>query len=218
MTNDAADFIRAQTVIAAPALVPEIKLHLAGEGTPLWQISEERLKGSGLAPPFWAFAWPGGQALARYLLDHPEEVRGKRVLDIGAGSGLVALAAMKAGALFAAAVDPDPAALAAVRLNAALNNVAVEPVEEIELDRPPKYIDLIVAGDVCYEQAMAAKILRWLRLSAAKGVRVLLGDPGRAYAPQEGLKELARMTVPVARAIEEMESREVKVWEMEVGG
>ena len=214
MTTKAIDFIREQTVITAGSIVPEIKLNLATEITPLWQLSEERLKGGDLPPPFWAFAWPGGQAIARYLLDHPDQARGKRVIDFAAGSGMAAIAAMQAGALYAASVDIDPLALAASGLNAAMNGVKIECVSEIEMDRPPKHVDLILAGDVCYQQAMAAGILRWLKLSAAAGVRVLIADPGRAYAPQEGLKELARYTVPTSREIEGEESRTATVWEL----
>lgn len=215
--DEAKTFIRAQTVLGTAPLVPEITLHLATEITPLWQLTEERLKGNGLPPPYWAFAWPGGQGLARYLLDHPGEVRGKRVLDFAAGCGIAAIAAMKAGAAQAAAAEIDAMAMEATRMNADNNNVAVKCEPAINMEKHYTKADLIVAGDVCYQQAMSAKMLRWLWLCVAKGVRVLLADPGRAYVPQEGLKECARYVVPTSRDLEDTDSRTVIVWEL-VGG
>ena len=209
--SDAAEFIRTQTAIGPAGIAPEIKLYLASEVTPLWQLTEERLKGSGLPPPYWAFAWPGGQGMARYLLDHPEEVRGKRVLDFAAGSGVAALAAMKAGAAKALAVDIDPMALTAIDLNAALNGVNLEVADGIGMEDPPKRIDVILIGDACYEQTLSARLMRWLWLCVAGGIRVLLADPGRAYVPREGLLELARYDVPVSRDLEDHDQRTVRV-------
>ena len=214
MSFDPAEFIRTQTSISTGSIVPEIKLYLATEVTPLWMLTEERLKGADLPPPFWAFAWPGGQGVARYILDNPSEFTGKRVVDIGAGSGIASVAAMKAGAKEALAIDIDALALASVHLNAELNNVTIGIDDYIDMEKAPKKIDIILAGDVCYQQAMATTIMRWLRLCVAKGIKVLLADPGRAYVPHEGLIEVAHYTVPTSRDIEEEESRNVKVWEL----
>ena len=211
---DPDEFIRTQTQVGAPSILPELKLYLATEVTPLWQMTEERLKNGNLPPPFWAFAWPGGQGVARYLLDHPEVVQGKRVMDFAAGSGVGAIAAMKAGAKQAIALDIDRLALHATELNAGLNGVKVDAIEESDLDKPPKKIDLIILGDVCYQQAMAARIMRWLWLCVADGIRVIMGDPGRAYVPQGGLTELASYTVPTSRDLEPEDSRFVRVWDV----
>ncbi len=205
------EFIRTQTVVATPSIIPEIKLHLATEVTPLWKLTEERLKSDNLPPPFWAFAWPGGQGLARYLLDNPEVVRGKRVIDFAAGSGVAAIAAMKAGAKEAVATEIDPLAQESITLNAALNNVKVVNVGELDMTKVPKHIDLIMAGDVCYNQAMSTKLLRWLWLCIASGVRVLIADPGRAYMPKEGIIPRATYVVPTSRDLEDQESRTVIV-------
>ena len=214
MTLAADLFIQQQTIVSASSLIPEIVLHLATEVTPLWQMTEERLREAGLPPPYWAFAWPGGQGLSRYILDHPETVKGKRVLDFAAGCGIAALAAMKAGAKSAIAIDIDPLALAATRLNAALNALEVDVAEGIDMEKPSKNIDLIIAGDVCYQQAMSAKLMRWLWLCVGKGTRVLLADPGRAYVPSTGLQECARYEVPTSRDLEDRDSRTVIVSEL----
>ncbi len=214
MNPEAEAFIRAQTVLGTASIVPEIKLQLATEVTPLWQMTEERLKGGNLPPPYWAFAWPGGQGLARYMLDHPDEVNGKRVLDFAAGCGIAAIAAVKAGAKAAMATEIDPLALAAIELNAAHNNVAVEIRTIKDMEKAFTGADLILAGDVCYQQAMSAITLRWLHLCVAKGVRVLIADPGRAYVPQENVTELARYDVPTSRDLEDRDSRTVILWEL----
>ena len=214
MTGEAAEFICAQTLLAAPPLTPEIKLYLATEVTPLWHLTEERLKQNGLPPPYWAFAWPGGQGMARYILDHPEIVRGKHVLDFAAGSGIGAIAAMKVGAQSAGAIEIDPMAHAAVRLNAECNGVTVENIDEVDMEKPPRNTDVIIAGDVCYQQAMSAKLMRWLWLCKEKGVRIFMADPGRAYVPHEGLTERARYEVPTSRDLEDSDIRTVIVWEL----
>jgi predicted nicotinamide N-methyase len=213
--DEAAAFIRAQTAIGTAALVPEIRLHLAAEVTPLWQLTEERLKGGDLPPPYWAFAWPGGQGLARYALDRPEEIRGKRVLDFAAGCGIAAIAARKAGAEKALAAEIDPFAEAAIALNAGLNGVEIDLVMP-DMDKPFAGADIIFAGDVCYQQAMSAQTLRWLYLCVAAGARVLLADPGRAYVPEKGLRELARYEVPTSRDLEDRDSRTVVIWDLEL--
>ena len=208
------DFIRAQTILAPASLVPEIALYLATEVTPLWHMTEERLKGGDLPPPYWAFAWPGGQGLARYALDHPHEFEGKRVLDFAAGCGIAAIAAIKAGAKSALAADIDPLAQTASRLNAAKNGISMDVSGGIDFGKAFTRADVILAGDVCYQQAMSAEVLRWLYLSLAKGVRVLLADPGRAYAPCDNLKEIARYEVPTSRDLEDRDSRTVIIGEL----
>lgn len=211
MNPEFADFIRSQTVLAKGSIVPEIELYLATEITPLWQVTEERLKGGNLPPPYWAFAWPGGQGLARYALDHPEEIKGKRVLDFGAGCGIAAIAAAKAGAKTALADDIDMLSQTAVLLNAEHNKVKVDILRVADMENAIKGVDLILAGDVCYQQAMSAIVLRWLHLCVAKGVRVLIADPGRAYMPTENIVERARYDVPTSRELEDRESRTVIV-------
>jgi len=211
---DPAIFIRRNTAITAPPLVPEIRLHLATEITPIWQATEETLARSALPPPFWAFAWAGGQALARYLLDHPEVVAGRSVLDFGAGSGLVAIAAAKAGAASVLAAEIDRFAAAAIAANAALNGVTIAVTTADALDTADPGWELVTAGDVCYERPMAQRVTTWLRVLAARGSLVLLGDPGRAYLPAQGLHERARYLVPTSRELEDRESRDGVVWEV----
>jgi len=205
------DFVLAETVIATPPLVPEIRLHLASEVVPLWQATETNLTERGLPPPYWAFAWPGGQALARHLLDHPDLVRGKRVLDFAAGSGLAAIAAAKAGAASAAAAEIDRFAIAAIGLNAKLNGVGLETIEADILGQAGGW-DLVLAGDVCYERPMAERVGQWLGCLAAGGTQVLMGDPGRNYLPATGLREVARYQVPTSLDLEDRISRETIVW------
>ena len=211
---DPALFVRRNTTIVAPPLVPEIRLHLATEVTPIWQATEETLARSALPPPFWAFAWAGGQALARYLLDHPANVAGRSVLDLGAGSGLVAIAAAKAGAGSVLAAEVDHFAAAAIAANAVLNEVAISVATEDLLDTVNLRWDVVTAGDVCYEQPMADRVVGWLRGMAARGTIVVLGDPGRTYLPCGGLVERARYVVPTSRELEDREYRETVVWEL----
>ena len=208
--SDAESFLRAHTAIAAPALVPEIRLHLATEITPIWQATEAWLAQEGIEPPFWAFAWPGSQAMARLILDAPAHAAGRRVLDFAAGCGLAAIAAVRAGAAMVEAAEIDPIAIAAIRLNAALNGAAVTPLDGDVVGAPCRW-DLILAGDVCYEAPMTAHILPWLRAMAAAGAEVWLADPGRAYVPREGLAEIARFAVPVTRELEDRDMREVTI-------
>jgi len=210
-TLDVAAFVRAQTAIAAPPLVPEIRLHLATQITPLWEATEATLAAANVPPPYWAFAWPGGQALARYVLDRPETVRGLRVLDFAAGCGLGAIAAAKAGAGHVIASDIDAIAIAVMRLNAVLNGVAFETTS-VDLSRDPdSRWDVVIAGDVCYERPMAEAILPWLRDLANKGVAVLMADPGRAYLPATGLEEIARYDVPTSLELEDRTLRTTRV-------
>lgn len=207
---NAAGFITAQTAIGVAPLVPEIRLHLASEITPIWHASEEFLAQTGIEPPFWAFAWPGGQALARSILDAPERVRGRRVLDFAAGCGIAAIAAAQSGAALVEAAEIDPMAIAAIRLNAALNGVSVGALEADVVGSPPRW-DVILAGDVCYEAPMTAHILPWLRAMAAAGVEVWLADPGRAYLPREGLEPLSRHAVATSLELEDRTLREVTI-------
>ena len=207
-------FVERNTAIVAPPLVPEIHLRLATEITPIWQATEETLARSALPPPYWAFAWAGGQVLARYLLDHPEVVAGRSVLDFGAGSGLVAIAAAKAGAASVIAAEIDHFAAAAIAANAALNEVAIAVTTADVLDCADSGREVVAAGDVCYERPMAERVTTWLRVLASRGSLVLLGDPGRAYLPAQGIHERARYLVPTSRELEARESCDGVVWEV----
>jgi predicted nicotinamide N-methyase len=211
---DPAVFVRRNTAIAVPPLVPEIRLYLATEVTPIWLATEETLARSGLPPPYWAFAWAGGQALARYLLDHPATVAGRSVLDFGSGSGLVAIAAVKARAAAVQAAEIDHFAAAAIAANAALNDVEITVRTADLLGTVDFRWDVVTAGDVCYEQPMADRVTSWLRMLAASGVLVLLGDPGRAYSPDQGLFERAHYVVPTSRELEDRDTRNTVVWEL----
>jgi predicted nicotinamide N-methyase len=211
---DRALFVRHNTMIATPPLVPEIRLHLATEITSIWQATEENLACSAVPPPFWAFAWVGGQALARYLLDHPEQVAGRCVLDFGAGSGLVAIAAAKAGAARVVAAEIDHFAAAAIAANMALNGVAVSVSTGDPIGAGGGDWEVVTAGDVCYEQPMAERVTAWLRQLAARGSLVLLGDPGRAYMPSTGLLERARYLVATSRELEGCDTRDGLVWQV----
>jgi len=206
-------FIRANTAQMAPPHVPELTLHLADEAHDLWLKTEEELAGIGLPPPFWAFAWAGGQGLARYVLDHPDTVRGMRVLDFAAGSGLVGIAAAKAGAAAVTCADIDPFCRAAVSFNAAANGVAVGFAAD-DLVGTDGGWDVVLAGDVFYEKPFADRLVPWLSALAARGARVLVGDPGRAYLPKEGLERRAVYEVPVTRALEDAEVKRTTVWEL----
>jgi predicted nicotinamide N-methyase len=207
--RDAEDFVRANTRCYAAPLVPEIVLHLASEVVPLWHKTEEIQRGT-QPPPYWAFAWPGGQALARYILDHPGETQGKRVLDFGAGSGLVGIAAAKTGAEVTAA-DIDLYSLTAMRMNAAENGVGFKTVAEDLIGTPVRW-DVILIGDMCYERPLAERLTAWLRAAAAAGVRVLIGDPGRSYFPPSGVTPLASYEVPTSRDLEDRDSRTTSVY------
>jgi predicted nicotinamide N-methyase len=178
--------------------VPEVQLHVADDVVGLWEAMETEGGGAGQEPPFWAAAWPGGQALARYVLDHPDTVAGRRVLDLGAGSGLVAVAALRAGAAGVLASDPDPYAHTVIALNAELNAVSAVDVVGDLLDEEPPAVDVVLAGDVCYDREMTGRVLPFLGAAWLRGAAVYLGDPGRAYVPREGLVEQADYDVPDA--------------------
>ena len=202
MTDRYCQFVRDNTVPAQASMVPEITLHLATEVTPLWLASEEALAKNGLPPPFWAFAWPGGQSFARLMLDKPELARGRTILDFAAGSGIAGIAAAQSGAARVIASEIDPFALAALRLNRALNAVDLEIAEDDLLTAAPAGWDVILAGDVCYERPMAGRVLAWLDQAVAAGIDVLVADPGRAYLPKSGLTELARYDIPTSLDLE----------------
>ena len=208
--NDPAQFIRANTELLRPPLVPEIVLHLATEIVPIWRKTEEELAAEGIPPPFWAFAWAGGQALSRWVLDNPETVRGKRVLDFATGSGVSAIAAMKAGAREVIANEIDAFAIAAAGLNAVANDVRLTCAHEDLIGRDEGW-ETVLAGDVCYEREMSAKVFDWLKALARRGALVLVGDPGRNYLPQ-GMQELCVYDVQTTRELEDREVRRTKVW------
>ncbi|PZR32453.1 methyltransferase [Caulobacter segnis] len=205
-------FIRENTRLQAPPHTPELSLHLADEVTPIWKLTEEALEEIGLPPPFWAFAWAGGQALARYILDHPELVAGKRVIDFATGSGIVAVAAMKAGAASVLAADIDIFCEAAVGLNAQANGVEIAFTDQNLLGAPPPEADVLLAGDICYERPMAEAVMAWLGQGRAAGASVLIGDPGRTYFPRDGLEKLAEYQVPTTRELEDLAVKRTSVW------
>jgi predicted nicotinamide N-methyase len=213
MTADPARFVRENTALMAPPLVSELQLRLASEVLALWRKTEEELAAEGIPPPYWAFAWAGGQALARYILDHPSVVAERSVLDFGAGSGLVAIAAAKAGARGVIAADIDAFAIAAIKLNAEANAVELQTTGEDLIGRDRRW-DVILLGDMCYERPLAERLLEWLRALAVGGTTVLLGDPGRSYFPKSGVEKLATYRVQTTRELEDREIRETSVYRL----
>jgi predicted nicotinamide N-methyase len=212
---DRTTFVRAHTALGVPPYLPELRLHLAADAFALWEQTEQQLGGGEVsAPPFWAFPWAGGQALARYLLDHPDVVAGRRVLDLAAGSGLVAIAAAKAGAARVTANEIDPYAAAAIALNAAANQVDITVHLTDLLDGDAGDAEVVLAGDVFYSRAMAARVLAFLDRAQAGGARVLVGDPGRAYLPRTRLAEVTSLEVPVIRALEDANVKQATVWRL----
>ncbi len=207
-------FIRANTRATAPPLVPEIILQLADESVPIWKKTEEELGKINVPPPYWAFAWAGGQALARYILDNPELTRGKCILDLGTGSGLTAIAAKKAGARDVIAADIDHLALAAVLLNAAANNVVVEITDEDLLAKPPVPIDVVLVGDLFYERQLADRVLAFIEAAGRLGAIILIGDPQRNYFPRGRFSAIAEYQVPVTRELEDSEIKKTAVWRL----
>ena len=211
--NNAKKFILDNTALMAPPHVPEVLLHLADEAHDLWLRTEEELAEIGLPPPFWAFAWAGGQGLARYVLDHPEAVLGRRVLDFASGSGLVAIAAMKAGAAAVIAADIDPFCDTAIALNLDANGVEAQFLGTDCVGTDDGW-DVVLAGDVFYDKAFADRLLPWFTSLRARGAEVLVGDPGRAYLPRTGLQSLAVYQVPVTRVLEDAEVKRTTVWRL----
>jgi predicted nicotinamide N-methyase len=210
--TDPEAFVRRHTAQGQAALVPELSLWLASDITPIWQATEDWLAAENIAPPFWAFAWPGGQATARHLLDHPGLAAGRRVLDFAAGGGIAALAAARAGAASVEANEIDPLATVAIGLNAAANGLAVIPVLGDLVGAPCRW-DLILAGDVCYEAPMTRRILPWLNDLAATA-EVWLADPGRAYLPTTGLETLAAYDVPTTLELEDRSLRHTVLYRL----
>ena len=211
--NDPRAFILANTALITPPLVPEIRLYLATEVVPLWRKTEEELEVEGVPPPYWAFAWAGGQALARYVLDYPETVAKKRVLDFGSGSGLLAVAAAKSDAASVLAVDIDRFAAAAIALNADANDVHVETSSEDIVGSDAGWQTVLV-GDMCYERPLAERLLAWLHKLKERGATVLLGDPGRSYFPKSGVEKLETYRVQTTRDLEDREIRETSVYRL----
>lgn len=209
--KDIAAFIRQHTELLPVPLVPEVRLHLAHEAIPIWQKTEEELGQLGLPQPFWAFAWAGGQALARHILDHPEILRGKSVLDLASGSGLVGISAMKANAASALCADIDAFAEVAAAINAAANQVEISFTTNDMLSGAPPIVDVILVGDLFYEKALAARCMAFLQRSSAL---IFIGDPGRSYLPQEKLEQVATYSVPVSRELEDSEIKKTSVWQL----
>ncbi len=206
-------FIAANTRLLSPPLVPEIKLHLAEESLPIWQKTEEELGEINVPPPYWAFAWAGGQALGRYLLDTPEVSRGLTVIDLGSGSGLTAIAAALCAARSVLAADIDAYALAAVRLNAGINRVEVATTARDLLAESPGAAGLILVGDLFYERQLADRVLKYIDEAKSKGARILIGDPQRNYFPRGRFQQLAEYKVPVTRELEDAEIKRTAVWQ-----
>jgi predicted nicotinamide N-methyase len=205
-------FILANTRLQSPPHTPELRLHLADEITPIWRMTEEALGALGLPPPFWAFAWAGGQAVARYVLDHRQAVRGRSVFDLATGGGIVAIAASLAGAASVVANDVDAFCEAAVALNAEANGAAVRFEPGDRLDGPPPDAEVVLVGDLAYEKPVAARVRTWLEAARAAGKTVLIGDPGRSYFDPAGLAQLAEYQVPTTRELEDLEVKRTGVW------
>ena len=217
MRTDPEVFIRENTDVLSPPHVPEVRLRLATEAHDLWLKTEEELEAIGLPPPFWAFAWAGGQGLARHVLDHPHLVAGKTVLDFASGSGLVGIAARMAGACAVLAADIDPWSGTAIRLNAALNGVTLDCSAENLVGCDAGW-DVVLAGDVFYDRGFADVLIPWFSALAARGATVLVGDPGRAYCPRDRMEALATYQVPVTRALEDSEVKKTTVWRFTSSG
>jgi predicted nicotinamide N-methyase len=207
-------FIRANTKLIAPPLVPEIRLHLAEESLPIWRKTEEELGRINVPPPYWAFAWAGGQALARYILDNAETVTGKAVLDLGSGSGLTAIAAKLAGAGPVLAADIDAIAIAALRLNAQVNGVRIEATADDVLASKPARFDVVLVGDLFYERQLAERVLAFIEETARAGASVLIGDPKRSYFPAGRFALATEYRVPVTRELEDAEIKHTAVWRL----
>jgi predicted nicotinamide N-methyase len=203
--------VRTLTRIERPPLVPELQVRVATELMPTWEATERHV-GHAVAPPFWAFLWPGSLAIARVLFDRPELVKGLRVFDFGSGCGLAAIAATRCGASRVVACDLDPLAAESQQTNAELNGVVIESVTRDPVGRPLRGFDVVLAGDVCYERSPSSDITAWLRELAADGLVVLLADPGRAYAPTDGLELVQSFMIPTSRELETDDELHTRVW------
>jgi predicted nicotinamide N-methyase len=210
----ARNFILANTKLLPVPLVPEIKLHLAEESLPIWQKTEEELEARNIPPPYWAFAWAGGMALARYILDHASVVAGRHVLDLGSGSGLAAIAAAKAGAGAVQAAEIDAFAIAAITLNAETNGVSVMTIERDLLADAQASAEVLLVGDLFYERELAERTLAYCEQARAHQALVLVGDPQRSYFPRDRFEPLAEYAVPVTRELEDAEIKRTAVWRL----
>ena len=210
--NSVVRLITENTKLISPPLVPEMLLHLAAESLPIWQKTEDELGEINLPPPYWAFAWAGGQAVARYLIDHPEICRGQSVLDLGSGSGISAIAAAKTGAHSVVAADIDKVALAACDLNARANAVDLKITGADLLAEPPRGEDIVIIGDLFYERQLADRVVAYIAEAKACGSAVYIGDPQRSYFPEGRYTRLAEYQVPVTRELEDAEIKRTAVW------
>jgi predicted nicotinamide N-methyase len=210
--NSVVRFITENTKLISPPLVPEMVLHLAAESLPIWQKTEDELGEINLPPPYWAFAWAGGQAVGRYLIDHPEICRGQSVLDLGSGSGISAIAAAKTGALSVVAADIDKVALAACALNARANAADLKITGADLLAEPPRGEDIVIVGDLFYERQLADRVVAYIAEAKARGSAVFIGDPQRSYFPEGRYTRLAEYQVPVTRELEDAEIKRTAVW------
>ena len=207
-------FIEQNTKPLQPPLVPEITLHLAEESLPIWQKTEDELGVMNVPPPFWAFAWAGGQAMSRYLLDNPDICRGRSILDLGSGSGISAIAAAKTGAARILAADIDALALAATELNARANTVSIETTSDDLLTSADwRRMEVVIIGDLFYERELADRVLAFIAAVKSSGSTVLIGDPQRSYFPRDRFERLAEYQVPVTRELEDAELKRTAVWQ-----
>ena len=218
MAASARAFVRRHTRLRPVPGLDEIRLHLADEVLPLWRAVQIETDDDDAALPYWAFAWAGGLAVGRYLRDHPEAVAGRRVLDLASGSGLCGIAALHAGAAGVTGADIDPFAAAAIDLNARANGGRMGVTVRDLLDDEPPDVDVILAGDVCYEAGLAERVLPWLRDARARGIDVLLGDPGRRYLPTDELVELAAYEVRTTTELEDLAQKQARVYALRIAG
>ncbi len=208
-------FVQENTTLSNPPLVPEIKLYLAEESLPIWQKTLDELSDDNVPPPYWAFAWAGGQALARFVLDHADIVTNKSVLDLGSGSGLTALAARKVGAARVLAADIDQISCAATELNARANGLEIETTTEDVLANASPASDVLLLGDLFYERPLAQRVMNFLNNAQVAGTNIFVGDPQRTYFPRDRFKKIAAYQVPVSRELEDCEVKETVVWTLE---
>jgi predicted nicotinamide N-methyase len=214
MGSSARAFVLRHTRLGPVPGIEGLRLHLGDEILPLWHAAQVETHDPDAPLPYWAFAWGGGLAIARYLADHPEVVAGRRVVDVASGSGVCAIAALRAGASASTAIDIDPFAVAAMRLNARANHVRLTTVERDVLDEEPPDADVVLAGDCWYEAGFAARITPWLRAARNRGLDVLIGDPGRRYLPTDELEELACYEVRTTTELEDLDRKDARVYRL----